>query len=128
MSNFMFHSTSEKKSCFKVTNQMPQKIEISTSMRDKHVIIKHKYFSLNLPCPQASVARGMQSENRAKEIPMCDFIVNGWAMKVCVCLVSVKQPTTVHTNTVHKHAMFSCSVQIPVSASSGHYLTITRLG
>jgi len=49
MLHFMFHSTSEKKSCFKLTNQMPQKIEISTSMRDKqHMIIEHKHFSVNL--------------------------------------------------------------------------------
>lgn len=77
----LFQSTSEKKSCFKVTNQMPQKIEIMTAMQ---VIIQH--FSLNL-CVRKRALHKMQSENRAKEIPMCDFIVNGWAMKVlCVCV------------------------------------------
>lgn len=51
--------------------------EVCTAMRDKHVDNPMQAFFSKPPCPQASVACRMQSENRAKEIPMCDFIVNG---------------------------------------------------
>lgn len=70
-------NNSQKKSCFKVPSQMPQKTEVCTAMRDKHVDNPVQAFFSKPPCPQASVACRMQSENRAKEIPMCDFIVNG---------------------------------------------------
>lgn len=73
----IFQSTSEKKSCFKVPSQMPQKFEISTPMRDEHVDNSAQAFFSKPSCLQASVAHRMQSENRAKEIPMCDFILNG---------------------------------------------------